>query len=436
MFNRKIYSELLKWKNDKYHKALLVKGARQIGKTFIIREFGKKEYKSFISINFLENNQYSLIFDGSLEPEDIYKGISARVDGVKFIEHETLIFFDEIQECPNARTALKFLTEDGKYDFIASGSLLGIKYKEQDEKTFSVPVGYEKDIEMYSLDFEEFLWAKGVNIDTIDYLKTFFEKKQSLPYDLIEKFNGYFKEYMAIGGMPEVVKVFLSTNNYQEANNKQKEIIKNYHDDIIRYSTTAMKQKISSCYNSIPAQLSKEYTKFQYGKVESKATSKKYETSIDWLCDAGMAKRCNNVSTPLFPLKGYEVNTDFKLYITDIGLLTNMFGFETQSAIVTDNLKSPAKGGIYENAIYVELIKRHENVNYYKRKDNQQEIEFLIEKNAEVIPIEVKSKNGTTISLNNYINVFSPQIAYKIIDGNLGVINTKNTIPLFMTMFI
>ena len=437
MLKRKIYDELLKWKNSAEHKSLLVKGARQVGKTFIIDLFGKQEFKSYIYLNFLKNESLKEIFSGSLEPDDIYAQISLRVNNVEFVENDTLIFFDEIQACPKARTALKFLSIDGRYRIIASGSLLGIKYKERDEESFSVPVGYEKDIEMFPLDFEEYLWARGVNDSAVSALKNYFLKREKVPDDINSLYMRYFKEYICVGGMPDVVNTFIATNNFQAVHEKQNEILQNYRDDIMHYAPNTMKQKITNCYNSIPAQFSKEYTKFQYSVIESKGTSKKYESAVDWLLDAGMVKKCINVSAPLFPLKGYEKPNEFKLYLTDTGLLTSMFGFNTQAAIMSDELKSTAKGGIFENAAFVCLMNRIITLHYFKNSNNTQEIEFIFESisGTEVIPVEVKAKNGQTISLNNFIETFKPTVAYKVIDGNIGVSGKKFTIPFYMLLF-
>ncbi len=437
MLKRKIYDELLAWKTSRENKSLLLKGARQVGKTFIIDLFGRREFKSYIYLNFLKNEKLKEIFATSLEPEDIYKQISLRVPGARFILNDTLIFFDEIQACPKARTALKFLSIDGRYRIIASGSLLGIKYKERDEESFSVPVGYEKDIEMFSLDFEEYLWARGVTAEAITALKDYFLSHKKVPDDINALYLNYFKEYICIGGMPEVVNTFIASNNFQEAHKKQSEILKNYHDDIMHYAQSSMKQKITACYNSIPAQFSKEYTKFQYSIVEHKGTAKKYESAVDWLLDAGLVKKCRNVSTPLFPLKGYEKANEFKLYLTDIGLLTAMFGFNTQAAIMSDELKTTAKGGIFENAAFACLMGRFDSLHYFKNANNTQEIEFIFERSggAEVIPLEVKAKNGQAISLNNFIETYKPTVAYKVISGNSGLMGIKYTIPFYMLLF-
>lgn len=432
MLKRKIYNALSEWKSKKKQECLLVTGARQIGKSFIIREFGKNNYKSYIEINFYEHPEYINIFDGDLSPEEIYKRISLQVADVKFIEHDTLIFLDEIQHCPNARTAIKFLAIDDKYDVISSGSLLGLHYKE----IVSIPVGYEKQIKMYSLDFEEFLWAYGYNEKAIVNLKEYFDKKEKVPESLNNKFGQIMREFLVVGGMPAVVNTFFETNNFQEVYDKQLSILNEYKEDIKKYAKTTERQKISDCYYSIPRQLSKEYTKFQYKTVTPNGSARKYENSLDWLTDAGMICKVFNVSTPQLPLNAYEQPDQFKIYATDIGLTTALYGFETQAALINDKLSGPAKGGIYENLIFDVLNKRGYKLHYLKKENNSQELEFLLEQNCTVIPIEVKSKKGATVSLNAFLKDWNPPYSYKISAQNVGQADNKITLPHFMAMFI
>lgn len=434
MLKRRIYNKLIEWKEKPNKKALLIRGPRQVGKTFIIREFGKVEYESFIELNFIVNSDFKKIFDGSLEPKEIYRGILSRVPNANLIEGKTLIFFDEIQMCPLARTALKFLVEDGKYDYISSGSLLGINYKESDK--VSIPVGFEKDIEMHSLDFEEFLWANGVQQEGIDYLKEFYDKKQIVPDDINNRYLKYIDDYMVVGGMPSVVSKYIENNNFLDAHDEQMEIIKNYKDDILHYATNALKPKISKCFESVSLQLAKENKKFQYSKIENGGNKSKYESSLNWLIDAGFVKKCNNVTLPEFPVNAYYEENNFKIYLNDLGLLTSMYGLELQKAIIRKDLKGHAKGGIYENLVFDMLTKKGITPYYYKNKENTQEIEFLYDKDSDVAPIEVKSKNGATASLNEYIKKYNPKIAYKLIDGNVGFDGVKYTLPFYMGVFL
>lgn len=445
MLKRKFYDQLLEWKKHKKNECLLVNGARQIGKTFIIDKFGKENYKSYIYLNLFKNPNQKNIFEGSLEPNEIYKRLSLYVENVNLVSNNTLIFIDEIQVCPKARTALKFLAINSEYDVIASGSLLGIHYNQKKdeqeiENEISIPVGYERDLTMYSLDFEEFLWANGINEDAISLLKEYFEKKEKAPSNnengINEKYLKLLREYLVVGGMPEVVNTYLETSNFQEVYNAQQKIFKAYEYDIEHYAKNSEKPKIRACYNSIPRQLAKEYTKFQYKTVEKNGTAKKYDNSLSWLEDAGLICAVYNVSLPVLPLKAYEQPANFKIYTSDIGLTTSMFGFETQKALLTKTLKGPAKGGIYENLIFDILYKQGYHLNYYKKPDNSQEIEFLIEQNESAIPIEVKSKNGETESLNEFLKDFNPPYAYKLIEGNIGINGTKITLPQYMAMFI
>ena len=432
MLKRKIYDKLLDWKNRKSRECLLVQGARQIGKTFIIEEFGRREYESYVYLNFYRNPEHKRIFEGSLEAEEIYKKISLYVRNVRFLEKETLIFLDEIQDCPNARTALKFLAIDDRYDVIASGSMLGLHYKEM----ASIPVGYERSMEMYSLDFEEYLWAVGRTPSAIQALRGFFERKEKVDAGIHEHFMTLLREYLVVGGMPEVVNTLLKTNNYQEVHATQKKIMESYREDIKHYATAASRQKIGECYLSIPRQLAKEYTKFQYKIVGKEGNARRYENCLNWLVDAGMIKLCVNVSTPQFPLVAYEKPDQFKAYVTDIGLLASLYGYDTQAALLKDTLTGPAKGGIYENLVFDMLTKRGLGLNYFKNDKNTQEIEFLLVRDGAVIPIEVKSKRGATVSLNHFIEEFAPPYAYKLVAGNVGVSDAKITLPLYMAMFL
>ena len=432
MLKRKIYHELLNWKKQKKRECLLIRGARQIGKTFIIERFAADQYASYIYLNFYQNPELKEIFSGSLEAGDIYKKISLSLKDVHFVDNDTLIFLDEIQDCPNARTALKFLAIDDRYDVIASGSLLGLHYKE----AASIPVGYERNIDMYSLDFEEFLWAMGKYPQAVSALKDFFDNKEKIETGVHKQLMSLLRDYLVIGGMPEVINVFLQSNNYQAAYLAQHKIMESYREDIKHYASAPMRQKINECYLSIPRQLAKDYTKFQYKAVSREGNARRYENCLNWLVDAGMVKMCVNVSTPQFPLIAYERPEQFKVYLTDIGLLTSLYGYETQVALVKDTLTGSAKGGIYENLVFDMLIKRGFALNYFKNANNTQEVEFIYAKDGAVIPIEVKSKNGATLSLNNFITDYDPPYAYKLTSGNVGLNGKKISLPLYMAIFI
>ena len=438
MLKRKFSETLKQWKETKKRECLLVNGARQVGKTFIIDVFGRENYKSYIYLNLFKNPEYKQIFEGELEPNEIYKRISLLVKKANFIEGDTLIFIDEIQVCSKARTALKFLAMDDRYDIIASGSLLGLHYNKlgHNSEEISIPVGYEREVEMHSLDFEEFLWANDVSEESIKNLKEYYTQKKALPDAINNLYQNKLREYLVVGGMPEVVNTFISTTNFQQVFNAQQKIFKAYEDDIQHYATNTERPKIRACYYSLPRQLSKEYSKFQYKTVEKNGNAKKYGNALDWLVDAGLVKLVHNVSLPEMPLKAYEQPENFKVYVTDIGLATHQFGFETQSALVRKQLKGHAKGGIYENLIFDILNKRGLNLNYYKNGENTQEIEFVFEHSGKVVPVEVKSKNGQTTSMNEFIKKYSPSLAIKLIDGNIGIDGNKVSLPQFMAMFL
>ena len=442
MLRRKFYDILLNWKKHKKNECLLVKGARQIGKTFIIDQFGKTEYSSYIYINFIESPEQKHIFEGSLEAKEIYKRISIYLPNINYVDNDTLIFIDEIQSCPRARTALKFLALDNRYDVIASGSLLGLHYnklvemEKEEEFSISIPVGYEREIEMFSLDFEEFLWANGITENAINQLKEYFIEKKFIEEYINNRYLNFLRTFLIVGGMPEVVNNYLSSNNFQETYSTQQKILKAYEYDIEHYAKNIEKPKIKNCYYSIPRQLAKEYTKFQYKNIEKNGNARKYANSIEWLIDAGLVKKVNNLSVPLMPLAAYEKEEDFKIYVSDIGLLTSMFGYPTQTVLYNNTLSGPTKGGIYENLVFDILIKNGKKLNYYKNQNNSQEIEFLYENENGVIPLEVKSSRGQTISLNGFIKEYNPQIAYKLISGNIGHAGKKFTLPLYMAMFL
>ena len=439
MLRRKMYDTLLAWKNEDKKECLLIKGARQVGKTYLIRKFAENEYESFVEINFHEQKSLKVIFDGDKTAEEIYKRLTANIPGVKLIPGKTLIFLDEIQKCAGARTALKFLAEDGRYDVIASGSLLGLSYgKDGDaevEEVESIPVGYEKTVMMYSLDFEEFLWAYGYTDETVAYLKSFYDSKEKIPAEILEKYESLLREYLVVGGMPEVVASFAEFKDFTKVQEIQDKILVSYADDIAQHAKGAEKVKVRQCYDSIPRQLAKEYKKFKYSEVEKKGNARKFGDSVQWLRDANMAYMCYNTALPTLPLKAYEKDNEFKLYIADTGLLLALFGFATKQALLNGTLKGFAKGGIYENFVAETLVKNGYTLHYYKQGDSS-ELEFVIEKNGEVIPIEVKAGNSATKSLDLFIAEFSPTVALKLIGGNIELADKKFSLPHFLAMFI
>lgn len=443
MLKRKIYDELIDWKNkrkqEKIKKCLLVKGARQVGKSFIIKEFGKNEYESFVCIDFFRQPTLKSIFDGDLTSEEVLKKITANIRDFKLIPGDTLIFLDEIQRCGNAHTAIKFLAEDMRFDVISSGSLMGLTYGEDDDEEVeipeSVPVGYESQITMYSLDFEEFLWACGYDEMKISVLRSYYESGETIPESIHKKYESIFREYMVVGGMPEVVADFAKNKDFNRVNTIQNDIITEYRYDISKHAKGKEKQFVRMCYDAVPKQLAKELKKFQFSTVEKGQTRRKYGGSIQWLKDSEIVNVCYNIREPYLPLMANAKDDQFKLYINDTGLLCCMYGFETKLAILNDTLKGNARGGIYENVISECLLKRGYML-YYFKPDSEHEVEFLIEKKGEVIPIEVKAGNNPSPSLNSFIENYSPSLAYKLIGGRNGKAGVKSTLPHYFVMFL
>lgn len=437
---RKVYNELLSWKQDRKNglkKCLIVKGARQVGKSYIVKEFGKNEYKSFICIDFFKQPNLKAIFNGELTADDIYKRLSANIPNINLIPGETLIFLDEIQYCGNARTAIKFLAEDMRYDIISSGSLLGLSYNDDElaESPASIPVGYESQLTMYSLDFEEFLWANGYTQNAIDVLKEYFDSNEQIPESIHNKYETLFREYMVVGGMPEVVADYSVHKDFNRVAKIQQDILSEYQDDISKHAKSKEKQYVRMCYDAIPKQLAKEVKKFQYSTVEKGQTRRKFGGSVKWLRDSNLVNACFNVSEPYIPLMANAKDEQFKLYLNDTGLLTSIYGFETKLAILNNTIKGNAKDGIYENIIAECLAKKGYPLYYYKPNDSL-ELEFIIEKNGEVVPIEVKAGNTVSVSLNNFIAIFKPNVAYKLIANRNGKIDGKITLPHYMIMFL
>ena len=430
----------MQWKTTKRQECLLVKGARQIGKTFIIEKFGHEQYESFIEFNFVLDPDACSIFEGSLKAEDLYRKISAYDATRRLLPGRTLIFLDEIQECANARTALKSFALDGRYDVVASGSLLGIKYKNKRSRArhvpTSIPVGFERQVTMHSLDLEEFLWARGITGEAISVLKGYCDGREVVPDAINRRYSDLLKEYLIVGGMPAVVKEYVAAGDFGPVQAEQEKILASYIDDIHKYADTTDIPKIEACYRAIPRLLAKENRKFKYVEVEKGGSERKYATSVDWLCDASFASRALNVTTPEIPLCAQVREGWFKLYLSDVGLLSALYGVETKGLLYSGRLTGHAKGGLYENLIAGMLERKGLPLHYFKSKDGSREIEFVIERDGGIVPIEVKSSNGTTISLNEALERPDVPYGYKFIDGNVGVTGKKITLPHYMAMFL
>lgn len=433
MLRRKIYDKLLAWKNNKGKKdAILLRGVRQCGKTYIVREFGKREYKNFIEINFIERPDMQAVFSGNLDVDNMVQQIKLSMPGCQFIPGETLLFLDEIQDVPNARTSLKFWTQDGRFDCIASGSLLGMDYKNE----VSIPVGYEQQLIMRTLDFKEFIWALGAEVNLKEMLAPYVDGAKRVPEAMHNSLNKYLQEYMVVGGLPEVVDTYIATKDFYQVHLLQEKILRDYQDDIAKYALNQDKIKAKQCFLSIPRQLSKENHKFQYSVVEKKATARKFTSSLDWLHNAGLIDFAYNVNSPWFPLKAHVKEDQFRVYLCDIGLLVAMYGYQLKIALLSDALEGPAKGGIYESLVADILAKRGEELYYYKKEDSTLEIEFILERDCKLVPVEVKARKGSTRSLNELLKMDNIERGYKLTAQNTGVVEKKITLPLYMAAII
>ena len=431
MLKRKIYDGLMRWKAHDNKLCLLIKGARQVGKTFIIERFARENYNHFTFINFIQNPAYKAIFDGDLDTETLIKQISLRVPGAELIPGETIIFLDEIQDCPRARAALKFLTQDGRFDVIASGSMLGINYKDVP----SYPVGYLDHLEMYSLDFEEFLWANGVSPDSIADIKDCYDKKKNVPTAMHERMMELFREYIVVGGMPRAVYEFVNTHNFASVLRIKKAIINDYTDDIAKYAEGAEKTKARACFLSIPKHLSKDYKKFQYSIVERGGTARKFGGSLMWLFDADIINFCYNLSIPELPLEGNAKSDVFKVYMRDTGLLMAMLEDGSQEDIIDGNL-GIYKGAIYENII-ADIFSKSGKKLYYFERDGKLEIDFFIRENKTATAVEVKSADNTkSKSMEAVIAKYGVKHGIKLSTKNIGGTASVDSLPLYMAMFL
>lgn len=442
MLKRKIESVLSEWKNSKLKKPLVIKGIRQCGKTYIVRKFAKENYESVVYMNFILEPDKKTAFTGNIDVETIILNLSALIPGSRFIEGKTCIILDEIQECREARTALKSFQMDGRFDVIATGSLLGVKgygksEMDMEEGQDSIPVGYENVVEMYPLDFEEFLWANGINEKVIATVKSCFENETVVPDGIHKVMMELLYRYVIVGGLPDVVNTFLETKNIEQTYHVQRSLIAEYEDDMVKYAADEDKPRIRECFESIPKQLAKDNKKFQYSVVRKGARSAQYIGSIQWLEDAGIAKRCYNTKVTELPLEGNAVSDCFKLYTTDIGLLVSMLDYGTQADILKGNLLG-YKGAIFENLIADFLCKSGQKL-YYYQKDSGLELDFLVRYKSECVVIEVKAKSGQTKSLKTVLknkNVYHINNAFKLGKYNVGREGEVLTIPLYMGFLI
>lgn len=428
---RKIDRFLTDWKHRQNHKPLIVKGARQIGKTFSIDLFGRGHYKNVISINFILQPAYKSIFDNGFEVETIVKNLTFINPGLRVEPHETLIFFDEIQACPSAATSLKSFCADGRYDVICSGSLMGINYREIESNS----VGYKEDYEMFSLDFEEFLWAKGYTDEIIGRLR---EKLYTLtPYTQAEfdTLSDIFKDYMIVGGMPAVVDSYISNGNFADTLSIQRQLLKDYEEDITKYAVGLDKGRILNVYNHISVFLARENKKFMISKLSPHSRNREYVGVVERLGNAGIVNVCYCLDLLELPLRGNYNQSIYKLYYQDTGLLIGSLDEEAQIDLRNNRNFSTYKGALYENVVADMLRKARYDLYYYRNEKSTIEIDFILRTADSLVPIEVKASDGVPKSLQKLTEGRNPEIKFgiKLCHRNLGYNGNFFTIPYFMT---
>lgn len=444
MLKRKIETYLLSWKKSKHKKPLVIKGIRQCGKTYIVRKFADKQYESVVYMNFILEPDKKLAFTGNLDVDTIILNLSALIPDCRFINGKTCVILDEIQECKEARTALKAFYLDGRFDVIATGSLLGVcgygsdrNSENEGEGSDSVPVGYESVIEMYPLDFEEFLWANGISEEVINALDTFFKREEPVPEGIHNAMMELLYRYVVVGGLPEVVNCFLETKNIERIYQLQRNLITEYEEDMVKYADNADKTRIRECFESIPTQLAKDNKKFQYSLVRKRGRASQYIGSIQWLEDAGLIRRCYNTQITRLPLQGNAIKESFKVYTTDIGILMAMLDYGTQADVLKGNLLG-YKGAIFENLMADFLCKSGQKL-YYFRKESGLELDFLIRLNGQCVILEVKAQTGKAKSLSTVLknkNIYHVNHAIKLGKYNVGRVGDILTIPLYMGFLI
>ncbi len=443
MLKRKIETYLSDWKKSDNKKPLVIKGVRQCGKTYIVKTFANDNYENVVYMNFILEPDKKSAFAGNLDVETIILNLSALIPGSRFVSGKTCIILDEIQECKEARTALKSFDMDGRFDVIATGSLLGVegygkrKDKDKNKGEDSVPVGYETLVEMYPLDFEEFLWANGIGTNVIETVRACFENETVVPEGIHKAMMELLYRYIIVGGLPEVVNCYLDTKNVELIYEKQRTLIAEYEEDMVKYAEDSDKPNIRECFESIPRQLAKENKKFQYSVVKKGGRASQYSGSLQWLEDAGIAKRCYNTTITELPLSGNSISDCFKVYTTDIGILMGMLDYGTQTDILAGNLRG-YKGAIFENLMADFLCKSGQKL-YYFHKESGLEIDFLVRFKGECVIIEVKAKTGKAKSMTTVLknkDVYHVNHGIKLGQYNVGREGSILTIPLYMGFLI
>lgn len=435
MLKRKIDKYLTDWKNRSDRKPLIIKGARQIGKTRSVEWFASQNYASVIEINFIEQKKYREIFNDGFEVDAILKNISLLNPELKFIPGNTIFFFDELQACPNCATSLKFFKLDGRFDVICSGSLMGISYNEIESNS----VGYKEDYEMHSMDFEEFLWAMGYNDEfTADLLSHMLDVRPLSELQM-DTLMSLFRDYVIIGGMPEVVSTYVRNKNFSGTLDIQRQLLKDYEEDITKYVEGLDKAKVKAVYNHISTFLAKENKRFQITKIARNARNRDYMGCVEWLADAGVVNVCYCLNQLELPLKGNYDPKMYKIYFKDTGLLIASLDEEAQEDLRANKNLGTYKGAIYENIVGDMLVKQGYRLFYYHSDRPAIEMDFFIRDADSLIPVEVKANDGATASLNRLLNddkyndvKYGIKLGYR----NIGFNGKFYTFPYFLTFLL
>lgn len=435
LLKRKIDKYLTDWKNKPDRKPLIIKGARQIGKTRSVEWFASQNYASVIEINFIEQKKYREIFNDGFEVDAILKNISLLNPELEFIPGDTIFFFDELQACPNCATSLKFFKLDGRFDVICSGSLMGISYNEIESNS----VGYKEDYEMHSMDFEEFLWAKGYNDDFTADLFSHMLDVRPLSELQMDTLMSLFRDYVIIGGMPEVVSTYVRNKNFSGTLDIQRQLLKDYEEDITKYVEGLDKAKVKAVYNHISTFLAKENKRFQITKIARNARNRDYMGCVEWLADAGVVNVCYCLNQPELPLKGNYDPKMYKIYFKDTGLLIASLDEEAQEDLRANKNLGTYKGAIYENIVGDMLVKQGYRLFYYHSDKPALEMDFFIRNADSLIPVEVKANDGATASLNRLLNddkyndvKYGIKLGYR----NIGFNGKFYTFPYFLTFLL
>ena len=440
MYKRKIENKLLEWKARSNHHPLVIKGCRQCGKTSSVVAFAKANYQHVIYIDFQEHEEYKSFFEGALNTDTIVLNITLGMPNVTFVPGQTCLIFDEIQECPRARSSLKYFALDGRYDVICTGSLLGVssyKYLDKNDEKAPIPVGFEEIINMYPLDFEEWLWANGVQPQHIDYMQQSLNRSEPINEAIHQRMRELLLKYVIVGGMPAAVSAFLNLNDINRVQKVQRDIIDAYKDDMIKYASNHDKPLIKECFESIPAQLARENKKFKYSTIRNNARASQYQGSLQWIEDAGIIRRCYNLNITELPLDGNAIKDSFKVYMADIGLLVCMLEEGTAWSIMQGNLFG-YKGAIFENLI-ADILGKMGRKLYYFKKNSGLEIDFVIRYKGDCYPLECKASNGNAKSLKTILKHpehYHVTQAIKLGDYNIGKNNSILTIPLYLAFLL